>query len=87
MLAEIEKRFRSGLITKSDCDALKGIIVTSDDESTLESAIYIYGRSCSFDEDILKLCKRYLVDQPVPGLTAACMRTALDYWGPVGTVC
>lgn len=81
MLADIEERFRSGSITKSDCDALKGIIVASDDESTLESAIYIYGRSCGFDQDVLEICKRYLVAQPVPGLTAVCMRTALDYWG------
>jgi hypothetical protein len=79
-IADIEERFRSGSITKSDCEALKRIIVASDDESTLESAIYIYGRSCSFDRDVLEVCKRYLVDQPVPGLTAVCMRTALDDW-------
>lgn len=79
-ISDIEERFRSGSITKSDCDVLKGIIVATDDESTLESAIYVYGRSCSFDRDVLEVCKRYLVDHPVPGLTAVCMRTALDYW-------
>lgn len=81
VLADIESRFRSGSITNSDCDELKAIILSVADESTLESAIYIYGRSCRFDRDVLEVCRRYLVDQPVPGLTAVCMRTALDYWG------
>jgi hypothetical protein len=68
-------------MTNSDCDELKAIILSVADESTLESAIYIYGRSCRLDRDVLEICRRYLVDQPVPGLTAVCMRTALDYWG------
>lgn len=79
-LSDIEKRFRSGLMTQSDCHALKRIIVAGDHESVLESAIYIYGRSCSFDQDVLDVCERYLSDKPVPGLTAVCMRTVLDYW-------
>lgn len=81
MLADIENRFRSGEIGKSDCDALKRIIIGSDDESKLESAIYIFGRSCGFDPEVLAVCKKHFLEQPVPGLTAVCMRTTFDYWG------
>lgn len=81
MPVAIEIRFRAGKIGKSDCDALKSIIVGSDDESTLESAIYIFGRSCKFDPDVLTVCEKHFLEQPVPGLTAVCMRVACDYWG------
>ena len=81
MLVDIENRFRAGEIGKSDCDALKSIIVSSDDESTLESALYIFGRSCRFDPKIMAVCKRYFLEQPVPGLTAVCMRITFDCWG------
>jgi|GEM_PF-3536206 hypothetical protein len=81
MLAGIQKRFMAGEIGKADCDALREIIVSSDDESTLESAIYIFGRSCGCDARVLDVCRRYFLEQPVPGLTAVCMRTAFDYWG------
>jgi hypothetical protein len=80
MLAEIEKRFRSGKIRNGDCDLLKKIIATSDDESALESAIYIFGRSCNYDPGVLVVCHKYLDEQPIPGLTAVCMRVACDYW-------
>lgn len=81
MLVEIENRFRTGDIRKSDCDALRSIIIGSKDESELESAIYIFGRSCSFDSEVYAVCKRYFLEQPVPGLTAVCMRITFDYWG------
>jgi hypothetical protein len=81
MLADIERRFRSRGIDGSDCAELKSIILSSDNESALESAIFIFGRSCPFDVDVLEVCKKYFLEQPVPGLTAVCMRTALDFWG------
>lgn len=81
MLVDIENRFRSGEIGKADCDALKSIIIGSEDESKLESAIYIFGRSCELDPEVLAVCKKYFLEQPVPGLTAVCMRTTFDYWG------
>src|SRR5688572_11859486 len=80
MLVDIEKRFRAGKIGKPDCDTLKNIIVGSDDESTLESAIYIFGRSCKFDPEVLIVCEKHFLEQPVPGLTAVCMRVTCDYW-------
>jgi hypothetical protein len=81
MLVDIESRFRAGEIGNSDCDALKTIILASTDESELESALYIFGRSCRFDPEVLAVCEKYFLEQPAPGLTAVCMRTAFDYWG------
>lgn len=78
-LTDIEKRFRSGPITQSDCDELKTIILATDDVSTLESAIYMYGYSCGFDADVFEVCKRYIFDRPEPGLTAVCMRVQVLY--------
>jgi hypothetical protein len=81
MLTEIERRFRGGQIRSSDCEALKTLIINSGDESNLESAIYIFGRSCPFDTHVLDVCLLHILERPKPGLTAACMRTAFDYWG------
>jgi hypothetical protein len=81
MLTEIEARFREGRIQSSDCQALKTLITNSVDESNLESAIYIFGRSCPLDADVLGVCMFHILKKPEPGLTAACMRTAFDHWG------
>jgi hypothetical protein len=80
-LTEIEARFREGRIRSSDLQALKTLITKSGDESSLESAIYIFGRSCSLDRDVLPVCMLHILERPEPGLTAVCMRTAFDYWG------
>lgn len=81
MLTKIEERFREGQMRSCDCEVLKTLITSSSDESSLESAIYIFGRSCPFDADVLGICFLHILEMPEPGLTAACMRTAFDYWG------
>ena len=81
MLTEIEARFREGRINGSDCKDLKTLIISDRGESSLESAIYIFGRCCPFDPDVLGICMFHILQKPEPGLTAVCMRTAFDYWG------
>jgi hypothetical protein len=79
MLTAIEEKFRAGVIDKVDRAALKQIIIDTKNESDLESALYIFGRSGPLDPTVLKICIAQ-IESPKPGLTAVCMRTAFDYW-------
>jgi hypothetical protein len=77
----IENKFRSGWpLNQADRDELERIIVSSDDISVLESLIYIYCRTFTYSNDIEKVIDRYVFQQPTPGLTAVCLKSATIFW-------
>jgi hypothetical protein len=80
MSIDFEKKFRTSELDTSDCLLLLQQIEENNSPGKLLSLIYIYGRSCKEHPSIVKLCNNY-IENPVPGLTAVCMKVLIDYWG------
>lgn len=80
MSIDYRMKFRlHGPLDKDDEPRIRREIVESRDGSKLLSLIYIYGRSFGENEKILGVCDN-LIRNPVPGLTAVCMKVLIDYW-------
>ena len=76
----LEEKFRSKGLDPEDEPILRNeIIKNNDNPSKLLSFVYIYGYSFAENSDILDICGFY-IRHPIPGLTAICMRVAIDYW-------
>jgi hypothetical protein len=81
MPVDFETKFRESKLDTDDCRPLRSLILENHENfEKLISLIYIFGYSCPEDKEVLHLCDRYM-NHPIPGLTAVCMRVAIDYWG------
>lgn len=80
MPIDFEKKFRSRGLEAADESDLREAILATKDTSRLLSFLYMYGYSYKEDLEVLKICDTYICN-PVPGLTAVCMKVAIDYWG------
>lgn len=75
-----EDKFQTSDFTASDCHKLADEIVEAkDDEDRLLSLIYMFGYSCDEDRRVVSICENY-IRNPVPGLTAICLKVMCDYW-------
>lgn len=79
MSVDFEKKFRSKGLDPIDEPEVRRSILQTNDEIKLLSYIDIYGRSFPEQAQILNLCD-YYIKNPVPGLTANCMRVSIDFW-------
>lgn len=73
-------KFEQMGIHEADCPLLFRDIENANDLNAVGVLIYIFGYSCDKDQRILPICDRH-IRSPVPGLTAICMRVAIEYWG------
>lgn len=77
---ELKEKFRLSGLTTEDRAPLFRLITTTEDQEALASLVYIFGRSFPKDDKVAAVCGRFLKDY-VPGLTASCMKTLIDFWG------
>jgi hypothetical protein len=80
-IEEIENRHRKTGLDDSDRSRLRSLILFSQDASELQSAIFIYAYSFSFDPEVEKVCERFCLPEFwEPGLTAVCLKALIRYW-------
>jgi hypothetical protein len=79
MSLDLEFKFRTKGLDENDEPQVRSKILESKDIGQLLSYIYIYGRSFPEHVDIIKKCNHFILNQ-IPGLTAVCMKVAIDYW-------
>lgn len=75
----LESKFHSGGLEKKDCAIILAEIRAAHKYSDMMSLIYMFGYLCDENAEVMQLCDN-LICNPVPGLTAVCMRVAIDYW-------
>lgn len=79
MSVRFEEKFRSKGLDSTDEPEVRRNILETSNETKLLSYIYIYGRSFPEHAAVLGICDYYM-REPIPGLTAVCMRVTIDYW-------
>lgn len=79
MSVDWNEKFESVGLEERDCPGLLDEIERTEDEWQLASLLYIYGYSCRPNLAVTTICDRYIKD-PVPGITAVCLRVVADYW-------
>jgi len=80
-LIDIETRYRTGTaLSEADKALLEDLIVSSRDEFSVQSALYIYGASFGPQNEVTKRADQFIRHTRVPGLTATCLKVLADFW-------
>jgi hypothetical protein len=80
-LLAIEAKARSGSsLSEYDKSTLERTIASLNDYIELQSAIYIYGSNFGPSQSVCDRAKRFVLLEPVPGLTATCIKVVADFW-------
>lgn len=79
MSIDWDSKFQSVGLTEDDCKGILQTIESGQDAHRLSSLLYMYGYSCKPHLTIIRICDKY-IKNPVPGLTAVCLKVLADYW-------
>lgn len=81
ILKDIQERYRMGAtLPIEDKLHLKHLIIYSDEASSLQSAFYLYGMNFEKDQEIVDRASHFIREEPLPGLTATCLKVVADFW-------
>ena len=80
LLSDLEDKFRSRGLGPEDRQPLLLCIKTEQDPIRLGSLLYLWGRTFPEEATVRAVCVRYL-KQPIPGVTATCLKVLCDFWG------
>ena len=64
----------------TDIYLLKRIALAKNDKSLLIELIEEYGRNYSANRQVIQLCRKHILDDPVPDLSGVCIRVLFNCW-------
>lgn len=75
-------RFRSGRYDFGEIErsVLRNVILNEPEGVDLQSAIQIYSYLFPAEKEIILKCKKYTVENMVPGISAVCFKALFRYW-------
>jgi hypothetical protein len=85
-LKDIQQRYRVGeSLSAGDKVYLENLIALEDDMFSLQSAIYLYGVNFKENDLVIKRADYFITSDPMPGLTATCLKVLADFWNMSST--
>jgi hypothetical protein len=67
-------------LNSDDRISLQNYIINCEDSGDLSEAIYIYAYSFPPQEDVIKICRKNIIEYQICELSSACLKAVLLFW-------